>query len=347
MAIYCGIFIWSVINSKIIRLRNRRKWLFYILVLLPPILFATIRYNIGTDYESYWYYYIGNNYSSEYEPLFQLINYISRYIFHDFYGVLLICAILTYGFILASLIKLKEDVSIAIGLWVYYCYYYVASFNVMRQMLAVSIVLYATILLSENKKIKFIILVIIASMFHSSAVLAFAFLLLNGALKVKSKYWMVLLYIGTIGLMFGGGYLLNSLSSILGEYSKYITNTNSIISFSYMLDKLPTFLIIAIPIIIYLKYYRNDSKYDLFCVCGLFSAVILIMGYHFNWFQRVMYYFDIMQVPIVAIIVKRVKLVQNRVIVKILVIGFYLFYFWYSSVFRGSNGGVPYQSLIF
>ena len=74
---------------------------------------------------------------------------------------------------------------------------------------------------------------------------------------------------------------------------------------------------------------------------------MLILGYHFKWFQRVLYYFDIAQIPVLAIIMKRIKIPHNKIIAKILVICFYLFYFWYSSVFRGSNGGVPYQSMFF
>lgn len=347
MVVYCGIFIWSVINAKLIQLKPKRNWLYYLLVLLPPVLFASIRYNIGTDYMNYWYYYNGAGNYFAYEPLFRILNVVAKNIFHGFYGVLLLSALLTYGFLLASLVKLKDHISISMALWVYYCYYYVASFNVMRQLIAVSIILYATVLLNENKKATFVILVAIASLFHYSAILALVFLLLKQLQNVKSKQQMFFIFGMAVLLIFSGGVLLNSLGGFMGDYSKYLSHSNGIVSFAYLIDILPTFLVVAIPIFIYIYYYRSDRGFDLYCIIGLFSIVVLIIGYHFRWFQRVLYYFDIMQVVIVAINMKRIRLPQNRPIVKYAVIIFYLFYFWYSSVYIGSNGGVPYQSFLF
>lgn len=347
MAVYCGIFIWSVVNAKLAHLKSKHNWLYYVLVLLPPVLFATIRYNIGTDYMNYWFYYNGAGNYASYEPLFRLLNLIARNVFNGFYGVLLLSALLTYGFVLASLVRLKNYVSISIGLWVYYCYYYVASFNVMRQLIAVSIILYATVLLAENKEILFTILVVVASLFHFSAILTLVFLLLKRIQSVKSRQQMFLIFSGAVLLIFLGGALFNSLEGFMGDYSKYLAHSNGIVSFAYLIDILPTFLVVAIPIMIYIYYYRMDRKFDLYCIIGLFSIVVLIMGYHFRWFQRVLYYFDVMQVLIIAINMRRIRLPQNRIIVKSAVFIFYLFYFWYSSVYIGSNGGVPYQSFLF
>lgn len=347
MAVYCGIFIWSVINATLIQFKPKRNWLYYVLVLLPPVLFATIRYNIGTDYMNYWYYYNGAGNYYSYEPLFRLLNVIARNVFHGFYGVLLLSALLTYGFLLASLVKLKDHISISMALWVYYCYYYVASFNVMRQLIAVSIILYATVLLAENKKIIFVVLVIVASLFHTSAILTLVFLLLKQLQNVKVRHHMVLIFSGAVLLIFSGGVLLNSFGGFMGDYSKYLSHSNGIVSFAYLIDILPTFLVVAIPIFIYIYYYRSDREFDLYCIIGLFSIVVLIIGYHFSWFQRVLYYFDIMQVLVVAINTRRIRLPQNRLIVKSAIFIFYLFYFWYSSVYIGSNGGVPYQSFLF
>lgn len=347
MAVYCGIFIWSVINSKLIQLKTKRNWLYYLLVLLPPVLFATIRYNIGTDYMNYWYYYNGAGDYYSFEVLFRFLNMIAKNVFHGFYGVLLLSALLTYGFLLATLVRLKDHISISVALWVYYCYYYVASFNVMRQLIAVSIVLYATVLLAENKNIMFVLWVVVASLFHTSAILTLVFLLLRQLQKVKTRFQMVLIFSAAVLLIFSGGVILNSLGVFMGDYSRYLSHTNEIVSVTYLIDILPTFLVVAIPIFIYMYYYRSDREFDLYCIIGLFSIVMLIIGYHFRWFQRVLYYFDIVQVIIVAIIMRKIRLPQNRLVVKFAVFIFYLFYFWYSSVYIGSNGGVPYQSFLF
>jgi hypothetical protein len=88
-----------------------------------------------------------------------------------------------------------------ISIYFYICmYYYQQSFTIWRQALAISIVLFAYIQLEERKYIRYFLLVLLAALFHRSALLALAPFLVQ-YIKITKK-WMLFL-IGMFAVVYG------------------------------------------------------------------------------------------------------------------------------------------------
>ncbi len=347
--LYISIFAISSLTSLIIMKKSTyRKIILFGIVLFLPVLIATMREGIGTDYYSYkWYYQqtINGLNMTFMEPLFKILNYLSYWLFGDYKGVLFLSSLITYSFILAGLIKLKSDFSIALGLWIFYCYYFSASFNVVRQMIAVSIIFFALTLLNEKKYKQYILYVVIASMFHISAIIAIFFILIKTTTRKNVKLSIVTVFCLSVFIVFFGSDILNLLPDFIKiQYNSYIRNTDKMINLLYFMDIVPIFLIVAVPILIYIGYYRKSDKYDLYCTIGICVLPFLILGYNISYFQRVLYYIDIIQIVTVPLLIRQIRVIKQRFFIAFLVIVFFGFYFWYSTVYKGSNGIIPYTS---
>lgn len=109
----------------------------------------------------------------------KLLTYISSNV--QFY--IIITSIIIYGLHGYFFYKKSEDVILSSSLFMFFCLFYMYM-NIIRQAVAVSILLLAYLIFSESKKkvhnyVVFVLLVILASVFHSSAILCLVYLLFD------------------------------------------------------------------------------------------------------------------------------------------------------------------------
>ena len=155
---------------------NRRKeFSFYsFLALIIPSLLACFR-NLteGTDTEIYYITYnmINDNSISNLniELSYLLISYIAKF-FGGFPVVLFIYQFLTICFIYKVAFRFKEKISVWLVLFLYYCFFFNNSLNIMRQCLAASFVVYISTFLYDNKKNKFLLYSWFSMFLHSSSI---------------------------------------------------------------------------------------------------------------------------------------------------------------------------------
>lgn len=351
LVLYYVSFAISAISAEKLQNRIKNKLLYYMIVLFVPVFIATTRVDIGTDYMSYYWYYQqvseGNVYTSM-EFLYKALNYVAHWVFGCYEGVLFLSAALTYSFVLAGLRRIRSDASVGIGMWVFYCFYFSSSLNVMRQLIALSIVFYALILLNEGKMKKSIIFMVIATLFHTTSLIAFVFIFVKLLSKSKDclKKFAIVVAVCSMSVIVGGGYIIRILAGVLPEkYKEYFLSTKTgIISLGFLIDIIPTFLIVIIPVIFYVLYCRHDKTYRFLCNVGMMSLPILLIGYYVSYFGRIVLYFDIAQIALVGVGIKKASTASSKLLYTVFIVLFYGFYFWYSAMFRGSNEIIPYMS---
>lgn len=349
LVLYLSAFSLSALGTNFQKKTNNYKLLRYIIILFFPVCLATFRIGVGTDYQNYMWGYnaIIRGAKTQYEILFTYLNKFTHLVFGDFSGVLFFSAIITYGCVLETVEKYKSDISVGIAMWVFYCFYYSASLNVMRQLIAVGIVFLSSFFLNNDKYKYFFALLIIATLFHTSALITLTFVLIKIASKKNCTLTILITIITSFFLMFFSNTLINLFSNFLDvKYNGYIKH-DTYLGLSYILDIIPTFLIVGIPAMYYLTICRRDTRYDFYCCLSTFCLPILILGANIEFFQRIVYYFDISQVIMVPLILKRTGNKTSKTILMILYIAFYAFYFWYSSVYRMSNEIIPYRCWFF
>ncbi|MDU6524350.1 MAG: EpsG family protein, partial [Enterococcus sp.] len=179
--LFLGIFLLSTIlinigNRKIGAIRN----FFIIIGLLLPVLLSTFR-TVGTDYGTYLSIF---NHSSDLDLLTMLtvelgykeigntvIIWIAS-ILGSFRWYLFIYSSATIVLTYNALKKLSPE-NITISYFVYLTMYFTQSMNIIRQSLAVAIIFYGYYYLIQRDLKKYLVICIIATSFHMSALIAF------------------------------------------------------------------------------------------------------------------------------------------------------------------------------
>ncbi len=160
-----------------------RGWcrFFVFLVLFIP---AALRYQTGTDYNNYIKMFYSSSSLSHHELLWRLLNLFVRDNNLNVQWLFVFSAILIYWPICFSLNR--ENYSISMVLYVLLTFYF-KSYNILRQMIAVSFILCVIINYEKKKWLLCIIYFFIAYNFHSSAIL-YVPLFFICLLNIKNKY---------------------------------------------------------------------------------------------------------------------------------------------------------------
>lgn len=292
--ILVGIYtlVLSVISSK-----NKRKRFFLIIVSLQLILLFVMRdIDVGVDLVRYERVYVDISRSSildilgnqEYYTsiLFYLIVYILTRInisYHAFLGIVGIISVLPYTYLInkySNHAYLSIIIHLSMGIYSF-------QFSGLKQSVAMSLVVLAFIASIERKKKNFYIYIILAMLFHVTAVICLPFYALY---KLKYRKWMVgpLFSCLIVVYLFKNriGYLLTSLFSE-GEYIGKYDSSGSIGTVSVLL----LILLIIILIFANIDITDNDKKISYFFKLLIISICIQFMSAYAYSFTRLNFYY--------------------------------------------------------
>lgn len=215
--------------------------------------------DIGNDTPMYIRYFNQLNgledlssYSNRFEPCYRLFNCIIAQLNFDGHGLLFISALITLILMYKLFYKKSKYPWYSILMFMFLMFYY-NSMCLMRQYIAVSITCIAIIYLSERKRILFILLVILAGLFHTSALVTLVLLpLMIIPFSSKKRVWYVL---GATIVALGFGQLINIFIQIMPRYAGYLSGDY------YLQNKLGTIIKILIWGLLFIfidyMYIRN------------------------------------------------------------------------------------------
>lgn len=204
---------------------------YYVFITIQLSLVMGLRdYWIGTDTRQYVGIFLSQDTSFNGNGV-AAYNFLSKTIWNltngNYHVFLLALSFLTVLFFILSLQKLKSDFFesfIAVFIYISF-YFYFDSFNIQRQMLAVSIAMFATCFFIEKKYLKALVFFLLAVGIHSTALIA----LLNFAL-IKIKKNKKSLIISTIALsvmLANVDKILQLFAEIFSHYNMYISTVES------------------------------------------------------------------------------------------------------------------------
>lgn len=263
---------------------NLLKILAFIFVLLPGSIIAGIRdFTVGTDvfsyvvpnfnfallvtkfsdYNSYISNLIGYGYTSvgiirPTEFGYNLLTFLFSRITTTPRWLMFTLQFVTLYFILKSTVFVfnKFKVSITLQMFIYMSIFYLQSLNIMRQALAVAILLYAILCFSEKKYKNYLFYQILACLFHSTALIGIVFvigyyLIFIGQRSLNLKKWSKWLIIPVLFLIFGQqifDFLFHLASSIpgIGNHLASFDNVGGILFRRMIWYLLPGFLFILL-----------------------------------------------------------------------------------------------------
>jgi hypothetical protein len=209
-------FITEHISNKYIAVIS--KFFLFSIYFIPAIL----RYGIGTDYFSYVKIFANSYKTYMYEPGFFLINEFCNNYGLSAWWIFTISAFLTY-FPLCFCIKREGYFIIHLFYVLLFCYF--SSYNIVRQAIALPYLIIALQKFLDKEYKKVCILILVASCFHRSSLLAFIIFIL-APLKMKPEARIALTFL--IGICIKQSIMINILfvfMNTLGiRYASYLTD---------------------------------------------------------------------------------------------------------------------------
>lgn len=296
MVILLGI-VYEKISSNIYK-----KILLVFIILLLSILGGLRALNIGTDVSIYGKSFfdkaensdslkkLDNTLNIEFGYTFLL--YIVTRFTNNLNVFLFILQLITNSLVILTLNKYsrKENkFSFAIGILVYICIYYCRTYNFLRQSIALSIVLWGYSYIDEKKYKSFVVCVLIASIFHTTTLIAISLLplkLLVG--KKKSPIIYGAIYIILIGIsidLVDVIIILKKIGILSDRYYNYIYNY---INPKYRFDWVDIiYKLIWLGSFVYMSRKSKDFKEN-----NSYYFNLLILDLIFFSFRRTILYAD-------------------------------------------------------
>lgn len=309
------------------------------------LLLGFFRFDVGVDYMSYYNHlsfdFNGGRWSPEpgfyYSAKVLLAVGLSPQVVLGLFNVATVC-------IYALALKNLRHV-FGVDRWVYYIYillpmFWLGSFNQVRQYLAVSIVAYALVFLIKRQTLAFVSLVLLASLFHVTALLFLPLLLFKYGLNILSALLL---------------FVLALIIDAFFEFYDYIPMSSWYLqegrSVSVIL--LGVFVSVLMVVLVFLQGRESNREVvrglNVFGFMLLGGVVLLSLGVFSSDFwanlDRLSVYFAL-PVPIVLAYFAKTRLgVYERLSFSVLVITLVIAYYVYFVLVGGANIA-PYESYL-
>lgn len=323
---------------------NDKKTIKMFISILPLTLISAFRYEVGWDYIKIYtngFYYVGK-YGNEWfsEPVFNYIIHILYDLFKDPLSLFVFMSTMI-SIVFSMCFKVygkKEKPCVYIILFVI-TRYYLCSLNIVRQALAMMIILYSLQYLEKKEFMKYIIGIIMASLFHQMAIIYIPFyFLLNRNLKVKKNLML---------LIFGMPIILILIINLIRftKYSNYFVSMFGNDGSVFFSELLISGLIVFVGLTAYEKISHSD-RLIIFFNLSIITTIIALLSFTLPTADRIIWYFSVANIFYIPDLLdcftsKKLKLLLNFLIYFVLITLFIS-----QTVIGDSYSILPYQNII-
>lgn len=251
--------------------RYKSKDNFFIFFTMGLLLLLNCLRSVGTGNDTYSYKALFDYYSNQYfvdysqaaliwmdsyiDIGFRVLNKIFTYFCNNYQIFISIIACFIYFSTIKFIKKYSDNVVISVVL--FFLAFFHAYINVLRQAIAISIVLLGFELLYEKKILKFILFVLLATTFHKTAIITLIFIPIVHMKKFSINKG-ILAILGCIILTYGG--FVQLLISTVGYSGSYISEENGISVYASILLSVLIFFVM-----VFLKGKNNFDSLDEIC----------------------------------------------------------------------------------
>lgn len=310
-------------------------------------LIAALRYGIGTDY---WF---------RYAPLFDQIQYgnvdgqevgylylnkVVAYITSDYQGIFVATSLLTVGLFYRFFLRMSINPALSVFIYAFGGFY-LEDFNLVKQGLAIAIVLNSIEYALRKKHLTFITLTLLAASFHVSALVWFA---IWPFMWVRLRQWvriaLSLAIIGVVLLMPGTAPLL--VDEFAPEYAWYFVSNYGV---TRSINAVVVIVAIGAFVFTLVKVGRSgrgdryaDSIINVFAVSTAVLVATMTIAYLFS---RLNYYFDPAQIIALPLALSLVKGARVRHVLTFVFMSAYMTSFVFQFLIWNAHGVMPYESI--
>lgn len=348
--ILCLIFHFIKIDEK-----KRNKAYNFIIILLFFI--SAIRYNVGQDYKHWvdvytWiekgypgggYVEIGYRYLN---IIIQKIPFLNVYFLYAITSAFIIFCI---GYVIKKNVDTKYwfiSVFIFIGSGIFF-----ATLNLVRQYIAIIIILLGLPFLVDKKYIKFCIMIVLGGLFHTSSFIMLPFMIFYMIFHdYKNHKVLTIIYIfSLLFIVIDIRQIMGALSFIIPERwkwyleSEFLTNRN----YSAVVKQLVPNLLLIFAMLNRKKVIENNEKNNMYILMLYINVIITNCFYGVLVLLRFSYFFDISLVFIIPLILEILKDYDPKIrtLGNITILGYYILLTVVTIFLMNGHGVMPYKTL--
>ena len=332
---YIVFFTLSVFFYKLYLKYNNK--LFLIISITIPVLIGGLRYNVGTDYLSYKKIFEIGDASN---PGMYLIMSISKLLNGNPITIFFLYNLATIMFVYLSLNDIDKKMRPTV-LFLYYFMFYTTTFNIVKQGLALSIILYSYKYIKQRKMLKWLVFSILATIFHASAIICIPLYFIISTKSKKARLMYIILAIIVL-IMYEP--MLAHLSSLplFSHFAMYTdTYHDSINNRMFYID-------IIIYLYILLGIHKNKGVFadnNLYIILYLLGIILELTGFISPYVKRVADYFLITKVLLLPQVIYVSKQQKDKLLNYILIHTGALILFIITVYYLGYADVIPYQFL--
>lgn len=309
--------------------------------ILPVLLLYSLRVGIGYDYAAYektyhvlhhvsffqyWTLHLKGGAHFYAEPGYYLLNRLAP----NYHMLLLLDVLVITVPFFKAIYTYRKDLPLYFSFFIHYSLQFIYSMNGVRYIMALSFVLLAFVYLLHDKTLKFLICVVVAAMFHTTAWLVLLYLLVREfQSKLLNRVRDLALITGTLLVPYAGEifYLLGSSVPVFRRLcAVYPVSKELTLSFTFWLHFVP----VLFPVLFVLGKTMFESREErtMFRIC-ITEIPLRIFSFYNHWFFRLCRIPQLMQVIFIPCMLKKVRRSQDRKLLMIYYIVWYIFYFLY------------------
>lgn len=307
---------------------NLGKYLLFA-VFLAFRAFRTI--NVGGDLRQYeiLYRYIGSlpwsrvlTANAGYEPGWLILNKLLNYISGDIQILIILIAVVNTLALFWFVFKYSEDPWFSIYIYVAFGFWG-SSFNNERQALAIGMLLFSIKYVQERNLIKFLVLILLASMIHGTSVVFIVVYFIYG--RHFKKHQIFLAFAVSVFVYFFATPILNNVIRWFPFYFNKYGDTTWLSGEGY--SYLAVLAALSISAVFLFPDHPND-KQNLFIYMLILSTILQMISLRMAHFQRLVKLFSVAMIIYLPIALKRLSAGYSRAIAKaiimLLLAGFYI-----------------------
>lgn len=218
--------------------------------------------------------------------------------------------------------------------------FYVLSFNMVRQSIAMSLCFWALQFLFDKKFFKYMAIVVIACLFHITAIIMIPIYWISRTRLDTRKLIILMILLVLGGILFNP--FFNYIASIIPQYNMYVNYNGEDAGIGTYLINIIYLVLIFLCIISRKSITENDKNNSILINIITLSTFFIVASFRGALFARLIYYWLMpitLLIPYLTRIVKKIQRTSLQSLITIAFIAFYLIYIY------SFNGVYPYNSI--
>ncbi len=319
----------------------------FVIAILLPILMAALRKGVGTDYDNYIYMF-QSNVNKSFDEWFVS----SRSFGGNRIGVFLMAKIagifnsseVFFGlfatitvFPVAWRLKTAYPSSICgLSYFIFLATLYCSGLNICKQIAAIGLLFFGLKYVNERKFIKYVIIVLLASSIHVTAMCGIAIYFLHDTRETFLSFKkMCYILLGVLGISL----LPYILRAVGGRFEEYLDYMGNISNLSFYITLAWCLLFCAM----YKRFMTIDKRNGVLIMMMVIGLLLSLSGFYSPFVKRIASYFTFSQFLLMGQLPEMVANGRSRIFVKSCIIMYTIALFVITYYILGQSDIIPYK----